>query len=185
MGFTVIEKNELKKLIRSKEITTEHHAHELDTSILEFMKNENLLNQIHDYGIFPKNVFRRFKYAENIVISKFMDIKFDLILFLKELGSILSPPYIITIDCSMIISNLGAEDNFRFVWPQRNLAFNETKRIETDKNFIDLITELDCIKCPVETMMKVYHNHQNQACFDQSGYIPMTLLSTVFFISKI
>jgi hypothetical protein len=185
MGFTALEKQELKKLIRPTDEIETLHEKEIEKELLDFLKSEKLVRQITDYAIFPVKTYFRSDKVENIVLSKFFDVKFNIVDFLKKISEIVSPPFIIHIDCSLVINHFTDKDAFRYVWAQRNLAFNETKRIEHKQHLTNLIEELDCEKCPVETMLKIYHLHESQACFDKSGYIPVSLLSTVFFMTKI
>jgi hypothetical protein len=234
MGFTILEKHLMQKMIRSPDETLLLFKAQIDEDILTFLKKENLLKQISDYGLFPSK-YRNLNRAENIVISKFFDFNFDIVEFLSNLAISISGPFTLQIDCSMVIRNDKSnadisqgeqsivvqnnewlsDDNisddeytddqitlfdkefeqteeppneisgstFRYVWAQRNLAFNEIQRIEHKQDMFDLINEVQSFS-PTELMRKIYSIHQTQSCFDKSGYRPVRLLSTVFFMTK-
>ena len=185
MGFTMYEKRALQTMIRSDEATAIIRELEIEDPVYEFLKTENLLRHIRDYGIFPSKYYHKINSAENIVLSKFFDSDFDISKFIEQLGKILTGPYRIQMDCSIIIKqSQDSENKFRFVWAQRNLAFNTIKFIHGEKDLNNLLSELK-ISDRVELMRKVYSIHQNQSCFDKSGYVPVRLLTAVFFLSKI
>ena len=77
----------------------------------------------------------------------------------------------------------NVEIQYRYVWAQRNLAFNNVQRIETQKSMDDLIKEVKGLEYS-DLMRKVYEIHQSQSCFDKSGFRPVRLLSTVLFLTK-
>jgi hypothetical protein len=240
MGFTILEKHDLRKMIRSSDEAIALHKLEIESDIYVFLKQEKLLKQVSDYGIFPSK-YKTLNRAENIVISKFFDENFNIIEYITELAYALSLPYTLQIDCSMIIKcdkqdipedksslvisstsdkllesdtdsssgdeytsseifdfeqELGftdktelqiaekdQESKFRYVWAQRNLCFNQTQRINSKEDMTNLLEELKSLSS-VQLMRKIYELHQTQSCFDKSGFRPVRLLSTVFFLSK-
>ena len=184
MSFTSFEKKSLQKLIRTNKETEKLRKTDLDPNVYDFLKNENLLRHIRDHGIFPQKYRHKINYAENIILSKYFDNNFDIIEFIEKLGRVLTGPYHIQIDCAMIIKHGQDENIFRFVWAQRNLAFNTTKLIRDEIDLNTLISEIKSSD-QAQFMKQIYSIHQNQSCFDRSGYLPLQLLSTVFFLSKI
>lgn len=179
MGFTEYEKLEMKNLFRSNsEMLVEDT---LPEDIFQYLQTNNLLRQVRDYGKFPaKYRFRPFK-AENIVLTFFMDPDYDLNQTLMDLSYILTPPFSIKIDCAFMMQD--SEGDLRYVWPQRNLAINSDHQIESIREFDNLIDELKPLD-HYQTLRKVSEIHQNQSCFDKSGYRPLCLLTAAFYLSK-
>ena len=87
MGFSVLEKYNLKSLIRSNDEIEILHEKEIQKDILDYLKSEDLVRQITDYGIFPVKENFQPNYAENIVISKYFDQDFNLSNFIKNICS--------------------------------------------------------------------------------------------------
>jgi len=184
MGFTMFEKRSLQKMIRSDDQTAVLRKSEIADEIYEYLKSENLMKQVRDYGLFPTRYLHKINSAENIVLSKFFDDNFNIEDFTRQLGKRLTAPYRIQIDCALLIKHDKAETKFRFVWAQRNLAFNTRKLIRGKEDFDELLSELGSMN-RVELTRKIFDIHRTQSCFDRSEYSPMRLLTTVFFLAKI
>lgn len=179
MGFTEYEKLEMKNMFRadSENYVNEH----LPDDISSYLKNQGLFSQVRDYGKFPaKFRFRPFK-AENVVLTFFMDPNFLIHEALMDLSYILTPPFKIKIDCAFMMQD--AEGDLRYVWPQRNLALNSDQQIDSTEEFDSLINEFKALD-NYEILRRVSEIHQNQSCFDKSGYRPLCLLTTAFYLSK-
>ena len=186
MGFTEYEKYSILKMIRSDGEITLLRDHELLPQYTEFLRSEGLLNQMRDYAIIPTKYRHRITKAENIVLCKFLNLDFNFFDFLTDSSYSFTPPLRIQIDCSMLIAtnNFDADiSKFRFVWPQRNLAFNVIKNINTQADWTNLLNEFKDLSNS-KLLRTVCINHQNQACFDRSGYVPMQLLTASFYLSK-
>jgi len=185
MGFTAFEKRELQKFIRSDDTTTVLRKKELEANVYIFLKNQSLLKQVRDYGIFPKRYFHKVDSAENVVLSKFFDSEFNIHNFVKDMGQKITVPYRIQMDCSFIIMDDKDKTDIKlkFAWAQRSLAFNTTKFIQDNVDLEKLLSELKLGR--VELLRKVHFLHQNQSYYDKSGYRPLRLVSAVFFLSKI
>ena len=179
MGFTEFEKNEMKGLFRvdSEQIVEQT----LPDDIILFLKSQNLMKQVRDYGIFPSKFrYRPFK-AENIVLTFFMDPNFSIYQILNDLSYIITPPFSVKIDCSFVMQD--SDGDLRYVWPQRNLALNSDQQIDTVEEFENLINEFK-FHDHYTTLKNVSEVHQNQSCFDKSGYRPLCLLTTALYLSK-
>ena len=179
MGFTDYEKMEMKNLFRSE--SEDLVGENLPNDIFEYLKTNGLLRQVRDYGKFPaKYRFRPFK-SENIVLNFFIDPDYNISQTLLDLSYILTPPFTIKIDCSFMMQD--SEGDLRYVWPQRNLALNSDHQIESMFEFDQLIDEFKNLD-NYQTLRRVSEIHQNQSCFDKSGYRPLCLLTSAFFLSK-
>lgn len=179
MGFTEYEKLEMRNLFRynSEDLVEETLPEEISV----FLKNEGLMRQVRDYGKFPaKFRFRPFK-AENIVLTFFMDPNFTIHETLMDLSYILTPPFKIKIDCAFMMQD--SEGDLRYAWSQRNLALNSDQQIDSSSEFDSLINEFKSLD-HYETLRRVSEIHQNQSCFDKSGYRPLCLLTTAIYLSK-
>ena len=184
MGFTMFEKRSLQKFVRPDEETALLRKAELEYAVYEFLKTEGLLRQVRDYGIFPSRYYHKLNSAENIILSKFFDNSFNIYDFTKELGKKLTCPFRIQMDCALIIKHNEKIDDFRFVWAQRSLAFNNQKFIRDKDDLESLLAEVK-LQNNDQLMKRVYDIHQNQSIFEKSGYRPLRLISAVFFLSKI
>lgn len=179
MGFTEYEKMEMKNLFRSE--SENLVAETLPQDIADYLTNNGLLRQVRDYGKFPaKYRFRPFK-SENIVLNFFMDPDYNISQTLLDLSYILTPPFAIKIDCSFMMQD--SEGDFRYVWPQRNLAINSDQQIDSIYEFDQLIDQFKALD-NYQILRKVSEIHQNQSCFDKSGYRPLCLLTSALFLSK-
>ena len=179
MGFTDYEKSEMRNLFRadSKQLVEDT----LPPDVSDYLKTNGLLNQVRDYGKFPaKYRFRPFK-AENIVLTFFIDPNYNIFETLIDLSYILTPPFSIKIDCAFMMQD--SEGDLRYVWPQRNLALNSDHKIESIFEFDRLIDEFKNMNS-YQLLRNVSEIHQNQSCFDKSGYRPLCLLTTAFYLSK-
>jgi hypothetical protein len=63
------------------------------------------------------------------------------------------------------------------------LAFNKTQIIDGAEDIDNLIKEINSVN-QEELVNEIFTKHQNQSCFDKSGYQPIGLLSTVIFLTK-
>lgn len=88
------EKRALQTMIRSDEATAIIRELEIEDPVYEFLKTENLLRHVRDYGIFPSKYYHKINSAENIVLSKFFDSDFDISKFIEQLGKILTGPFV-------------------------------------------------------------------------------------------
>ena len=70
-----------------------------------------------------------------------MDVDFDVSEQLENLGEIISLPFHIQIDCSLIIED-SLYGEKRYVWPQRCLGFNSQKVLNQSSDFKNLIEEV-------------------------------------------
>jgi len=71
----------------------------------------------------------------------------------------------------------------QFVWPQRNLAVNSVKFINTDEDFHNLLSEMKSMTRSA-LLKTVAENHQDQCVFHKSSYFPLCMLTFAFYISK-
>jgi hypothetical protein len=65
----------------------------------------------------------------------------------------------------------------------RHLAFNDIQIIDNSDDFDNLVKEINAYGQD-GLVNKIFTNHQNQSCFDKSGYRPLGILSTVFYLTK-
>ena len=179
MGFTEAERIGMLELFRPYSEKLVQVT--LPDEILAFLTTQDLLNRVRDYGKFPSKF--RFKpgKTENIVLTFFMDSTFKIHEKLKELKFILSPQFTIKIDCAFMMKD--TDGDLKYVWPQRNLAINSTQEIKNDEDYDELVDEMRELST-VEILHKVCEIHQNQSCFEKSGYRPIGLLTTAFYIAK-
>lgn len=75
------------------------------------------------------------------------------------------------------------DNDLKFVWPQRNLAMNQTQNIDTPEDLRKLLEEIKNLE-KSGLLQRVCEMHQNQSCFEKSGYRPLSLLTTALFLSK-
>ena len=198
MGFTVLEKDAMTKMLRKSDEIAVLRKQDIPDIIYQFLRIKGLLNQVRDYGRFPSKWRHKITAAENIEIVKLYNAEFNPIDVLEDLGDTLSPPYRIQMDCSMILGHPTGKskhfwyllykykyfkDEMQFVWPQRNLAINRVKNINTDEDFYNLLSEMKSMN-RFELLKTVAENHQNQCAFQKSSYFPVCLLTFAFYISK-
>lgn len=186
MGFTTFEKESLKNLIRAEKEISPIRENEIPEDALNYLKNSDLLHTLKDYSLFPRKHFHRVNKSENIVIVKLFDQKMDAREEIDKIVSILTPTFRIQIDFGFLIINGSdpADQKLRMVFPQRSLAVNEKIHINSSRDVETLIKEFDGLD-RFALMKKVFALHQNQSCFDKSGFRPYCLLNMVFFLSKI
>ena len=127
MGFKNFEKTQLLELLRDPKVVNSMREADLPEDIMNFLKNDGLLKQIRDYAIIPLGVRTRKGKPENIIFTWFMNTNFDFVDTLRNIGEILTPPFRILVDFSMIIQD--KEENLRYNWAQRNLNCNTTTNI--------------------------------------------------------
>ena len=186
MGFTTFEKESLKLLIREQKETDPLRDAELPTDALEYLRNFDLLHNVHDYALFPRKHFHRVNKAENIVLIKFFDKEMDAFKQVQQVIEYLTPTFRIQIDFGFLIVGGQSPENqeFRYVFPQRSLALNNKIHINTDKDIDNLLEEFKNLD-KSELMKRVFNLHQGQSSFDKSGFRPYCLLNMVFFLAKI
>ena len=179
MGFTNAERIGMTELFR--EYSEKLVQVTLPDEILSYLTTQGLLNRVRDYGKFPSKF--RFKPGknENIVLTFFMDSTFKIHEKLKELKYVVSPKFNIKIDCAFLM--VDNDGDLKYVWPQRNLAINSVQEIINDDDFDDLIDEMREMT-NVDILHNVCEIHQNQSCFEKSGYRPIGLLTTAFYLAK-
>ena len=186
MGFTLYEKESLRNLVRPESETSPLRDEEISNEALDYLKSSELLDNIHDYALFPKKFFHRVNKSENIVLIKYFDQKIDVHDEIMKITSILTPTYRIQIDFGFLIinGNNPEKQEFRYVFPQRSLHINSKIHINSDNDLKILLSEFQDLD-RVSLMRKIFTMHQNQSCFDKSGYRPFCLLNMVFFLAKI
>ena len=180
MRFKNFEKSQLLKLLRNADVVHELRKSELPEDISAFLTDQGLWQQIRDYAIIPLGIRTRKGKPENIVFTWYMNSDFDFHNLLENVCDILTPPFRILVDFSMIIQD--KEQNLRFVWAQRNLNCNKTTNIKSQKCFNDLLAEFKIDRHALTRM--VANNHMAQSLFDTSGYQPRCLLTAVIYLSK-
>ena len=179
MGFSDLERKQMQGLFRdfSENLVQES----LPEEIYEFLKSQGLLRQVRDYGKFPSKFRFKAHKAENVVLTFVMDENFSIFETLNELKFILTPPFIVKIDCAFLMED--TDGDLKYVWPQRNLAINKVQHIDSSDDLEDLMGEIKQMETS-GLMQKVCEIHQNQSCFDRSGYRPLSLLTTAIYLSK-
>ena len=129
---------------------------------------------------------------------------------LSKWDEFLSPPFRVTIDCSLIL--IDSNGDFRYNWAQviishlnmfpRNLLLNyflkchfddnifqpslhiNTKqRINSFVDFDELLAEMKDIK-HYDLLEIVGQKHQAQSCFDRSDFRPFVPITCSFYIQK-
>ena len=186
MGFTKFEKESLKLLIRPEEETNALRDNEISEEARNYLKSSDLLHNLHDYSLFPKKFFHRKNKAENVVLIKYFDQKMSIYDEIERIASILTPVYRIQIDFGFLIVNGSDPENqkLRFVFAQRSLALNKKIHINSSEDIETLLNEFKNLD-RFQLMKNVFTLHQNQSCFDKSGFRPYCLLNVVFFLAKI
>ena len=186
MGFTKFEKESLKLLLRSEEETEKLRDAEISDEAREYLKNSDLRYYLKDYSLFPKKFVHRVNKAENIIIIKFFNQNMDIHDELMKITSVLTPVYRIQVDCGFLIIN-GSDpekEKLRIAFAQRSLALNDKIHINSSEDVEKLLDEFKTLD-RYSLMKKVFALHQNQSCFEKSGYRPYCLLNLVFFLAKI
>ena len=186
MGFTAYEKQCLKELIRPTSETSKLRDLEIPKEALDYLKSVDLTHHIHDFSLFPLKFFHRKNKAENIIIGKFVNSDMNIYEELENLTSFLTPTFRIQVDFGFLIKNgMNTDDSkFRFVFPQRSLAFNSKIHINNLDDIRTFLAEFKTISRS-ELTQRVFQIHQNQSCFDRSGYNPFYLINMSIFLAKI
>jgi len=104
MGFSDLEKIEMKKMLRGQDQIMMLREAQIPEEIYNFLRTRGLFNQVADYGRFPA-MKHKINSSENIELVKFFDADFQPSEFIDQLADILTPPFRIHLDCSMIISD--------------------------------------------------------------------------------
>ena len=179
MGFSKFEREQMQNLFRDYSETLVKES--LPEEIFGFLKTQGLLRQVRDYGKFPSKFRFKPQKAENVVLTFVMDSEFSILNVLNELKFILTPPFSLKIDCAFLMED--TDGDLKYVWPQRNLAVNKFQSIESADDLDELMGEIKEMEAS-GLMQKVCEIHQNQSCFDRSGYRPLSLLTTAIYLSK-
>ena len=61
MGFTLYEKESLRNLVRPESETSPLRDEEISSEALDYLKTSELLDNIHDYALFPKKFYLELK----------------------------------------------------------------------------------------------------------------------------
>ena len=183
MGFSEYEKKFMSSLLVPEEKLEDERLEYFTEDEHNYLKNNDLLRRVRDYGVFPSKFFHRVNKTENICLHKLFVPSFDFFNFLEELLSEITFPFTILCDFSFLITKPLTEE-IRYCFAQRSTSMETIKVIKNDHDIENLLTFFKGMTNH-DYLMHSFDNHKRQSNFDKSGYNAMKLCCAVVFLSKI
>ena len=183
MGFSEFEKKFMASLLVPEDKLHDERLEYFTTEEYEFLKENDLLRRVKDYGVFPSKFFHRVNKTENICLHKLFVKSFDFLSFVEELLSELTPPFTVLFDFSFLIRKPLTKE-LRYCFAQRSTSVETTKVMKNDED-IDTLLEFFKGMTNHDYLMHSFENHKRQSNFDKSGFSASKLCCAVVFLSKI